>query len=167
MELLWHGHSCFELRAPEGVVVVDPHSGLKDAQIEADILAISHGHPGHSNVGAVAGEPFVIDGPGEYEIGGVFVVGVHVAHDARSGGDRGLTTAYCIAADGVTVCHLGDLARRPTQEQVEALGTADVLLVPVGGDHTLGPEVGGGGGQHVRAVAHRAHALPVGRRVRS
>jgi L-ascorbate metabolism protein UlaG (beta-lactamase superfamily) len=144
MDIYWYGHSCFRLRTSGGFVVMDPYDkslGLKVTRTAADVVTVSHDHPGHNNVRAVKGKPFVINGPGEYEVKGVFVVGVQTAHDARDGGLSGLNTAYCVTADDVTVCHLGDIGHRPTQSQVEALGTVDVLLVPVGGVTTIGAAV--------------------------
>jgi len=63
---------------------------------------------------------------------------VRLDHDGRGGGNLGFSTAFCITADNVTVCHLGDLGHRPTQAQVEELGQVHVLLVPVGGHNTIG-----------------------------
>jgi L-ascorbate metabolism protein UlaG (beta-lactamase superfamily) len=141
MDIQWYGHSCFRLRANEGAVVMDPYGrgvGLKLPKLKADIVTISHDHVGHNAVAAVPGEPFVVNGPGEYEVHGVFVVGTTLEHDARGGGNLGFTTAFCIIAEDITVCHLGDIGHRPSQAQVEALGQVDVLLVPVGGVNTIG-----------------------------
>jgi L-ascorbate metabolism protein UlaG (beta-lactamase superfamily) len=142
MDITWYGHSCFRLHAAQGVVVTDPYQrapGLTPPRLRADLVTVSHDHAGHNNLEAVKGEPFVIAGPGEYEVRGIFVIGVQTAHDSREGGQLGHSTAYCIRLDDLTVCHLGDLGHRPTQAQVEALGAVDVLLVPVGGGHTIGP----------------------------
>lgn len=141
MDIQWYGHSCFRLRATEGIVVMDPYGrevGLKLPKLKADIVTVSHDHPGHNAVAAVLEEPFVVNGPGEYEIHGVFVVGTSLAHDGRGGGNLGFTTAFTVMAEDVTVCHLGDLGHRPNQAQVEALGQVHVLLVPVGGVNTIG-----------------------------
>ncbi len=141
MDIQWYGHSCFRMRGASGTVIADPYGpgvGYKLPRIRADIVTVSHDHPGHNAVGTVQGEPYVIDGPGEYEVHGVFIVGVRMEHDARGGGNLGHTNAYCVVDEDITVCHLGDLGHRPTQAQVEALGQVDVLLVPVGGHNTIG-----------------------------
>jgi L-ascorbate metabolism protein UlaG (beta-lactamase superfamily) len=141
LEIYWYGHSCFRLRTTEGFVITDPFQkelGLAIPRLKADILTISHDHPGHNNLSAGRGDPFVISGPGEYEVSGIFVVGVRTFHDGREGQQRGLNTAYCITAEEVTVCHLGDLGHRLTKTQIEQLGNVDVLLVPVGGGPTIG-----------------------------
>lgn len=143
MDITWHGHSCFRLKSSTAAVVCDPYGkslGLGTLRLKGDVLTMSHEHPGHNYAEALKGsEPFVIAGPGEYEVKGVFVVGVRTAHDARDGGNLGLNTAYSITMEGLTVCHLGDLGHKPTQAQVEELGVIDVLLVPVGGHNTISP----------------------------
>jgi L-ascorbate metabolism protein UlaG (beta-lactamase superfamily) len=81
----------------------------------------------------------VLETPGEYEIGGVFVTAISTYADKKKGKDRGLNTVFHFDYDGVNICHLGHLGHVPTQSQVEDLGTVDILLVPVGGDGGLTP----------------------------
>jgi L-ascorbate metabolism protein UlaG (beta-lactamase superfamily) len=122
-------------------VVTDPYDdslGYPSLKLKADIVTVSHGAPGHSYVEAVKGEKRALMGPGEYEIGGVFITGIPTN---RSEGDKKkgkvnevkTNTVYVFDYDGFTVCHLGDLDHVPTQAQIEALGAVDVALVPVGG----------------------------------
>ncbi len=140
MEIDWFGHACFRLRGREGTVVTDPYSkdiGLAFARPRADIVTISHDHPGHDHADGVKGEPRVLSGPGEYEIRNIFVTGIQTFHDKRGGKDRGPNTVYIVEMDGLTICHLGDLGHVPTQTQAEAFGNIDVLLLPVGGVSTI------------------------------
>lgn len=140
MEIDWFGHSCFRLRAREATVVNDPYEkeiGLSFPRPRADLVTISHNHRGHDYADGVRGEVKVINGPGEYEIRGVFVTGVQTYHDKKNGKDRGKNTAYVITIDGLNVCHLGDLGHVPSQTQAEGFGNIDVLLVPVGGVSTI------------------------------
>jgi L-ascorbate metabolism protein UlaG (beta-lactamase superfamily) len=141
MHITWYGHSCFRLRSRTGTVVTDPYGdelGYKLPRLRADIVTVSHDHPDHANVKAVSGKPKVIDGPGEYEIKGTFVIGIPTHYEGSSKQPGLRNTVYLIDLDGVTVCHLGDVRRVPTQAQIEELGEVDVLLVPVGGGSTLG-----------------------------
>jgi len=103
----------------------------------AHIVCVSHQHPGHSYVQGIGGEPRLISGPGEYEIGGVLIIGIATFHDRERGSTRGKNTVYLIQIDEVSVCHLGDLGHVLTAEQVEELGNVDVLLLPVGGVSTI------------------------------
>lgn len=138
MEITWLGHSFFRLRAKEATVAIDP-SGRKGAvgKVAADIVLISHEHPGHSAREAISGSPRVLTRPGEYEIKGVSIVGVQTAHDGEGGKRRGANTAWIVQLEEISVCHLGDIGHTLTEEQAEALGHVDVLLVPVGGHNTI------------------------------
>lgn len=144
-EIQYLGHSCFRLRGREGVVLTDPFDrsvGLDIGKPTASIVTISHGHPDHANSAAVkpARERlFVVDGAGEYEVGGVLVTGVRTYHDKKKGEERGKNTVYVIHLDDVVFCHLGDLGHELTAQQIDDIGSVDVLFVPVGGDETIGP----------------------------
>jgi len=140
MEITWYGQSCFRLRGRGVSVVTDPYApsiGLKLPRISATIVTVSHEHEDHNNVGALRGSPFVINGPGEYEVEGIFVIGVATWHDDKGGRELGRNTAYLIEFEDLTICHLGDLGHVLTQEQVEQLSGVDILMVPVGGRSTI------------------------------
>jgi L-ascorbate metabolism protein UlaG (beta-lactamase superfamily) len=140
MEITWLGHSCFRLRGRDVSIVVDPpdrSTGYSLPKLSADVVLVSHDHPGHNNAAAVGGGPKVLTGPGEYEIKGVPIVGVQTSHDGEGGRRRGQNVAWIAQVDDVNVCHLGDVGSTLTTEQAEALGNVDVLLVPVGGHNTI------------------------------
>jgi L-ascorbate metabolism protein UlaG (beta-lactamase superfamily) len=138
MELIWYGQSCFRLTERNmASVVCDPYDhrevGYEALKLKADILTISHDTPGHNFASAVKGDPYTLTGPGEYEIGGVFITGAQTNGIARKDAGEPRNTLYVIEYNGVTVAHLGVLNRVPTQTEVEALGPVHVALVPVGG----------------------------------
>ena len=143
MELIWYGHACFRLKDRNITLVTDPYDksvGFNLPRPKADIVTISHESPHHSYLAGVKGEFKVIDGPGEYEIGGVFVTGVNLSPSKKSANDDTpprRNNVYVIYMDNIAVCHLGDLNQIPTQNQVEDMGSIDVLLVPVGGYNAL------------------------------
>jgi L-ascorbate metabolism protein UlaG (beta-lactamase superfamily) len=140
MDITWYGHSCFRLSDRGTTIVTDPPSddwNYDRPRIRADVVTISHDHPGHNNRIGFRGGPKFFDGPGEYEVKGVFITGIATYHDGRRGSVRGDNTVFLFEFDGVTICHLGDLGHVPTQSQVEALSDVDVLLIPVGGLHTI------------------------------
>lgn len=140
VDITWHGHSCFRLRGKDVTLVCDPCSpetGYRLNRMSADIVLISHDHAEHVFLEGVSGSPKVVQGPGEYEIGGAFISGVLTYHDREKGMERGKNTAYVIEFDGITVCHLGDIGHLPSADQIEELGDADVLFVPVGGNSTI------------------------------
>jgi len=144
VEVLWHGHSCFELRGKNVTIVTDPFRiiGTPDPEASADIVLVSHGHRDHSNVRPVLGKDGkVVDCfVGSTEVKGVAIKGVESFHDNSSGSKRGKNSLYGFSLDGVRFCHLGDLGHELSSSAVKELGTVDVLFVPVGGFFTIGPE---------------------------
>lgn len=147
VDIWWYGQACFKIKGKNASIVVDPYSGdftgLKEPKLEANVVCITHSHEDHNNqsIVGVAEEgkaPFVISGPGEYEITGINIVGVESFHDDKSGQERGKNTIYQISIDEVNIVHLGDLGQKQlTQQQVESLSGCDVLLIPVGGVYTI------------------------------
>jgi L-ascorbate metabolism protein UlaG (beta-lactamase superfamily) len=141
MEITWFGHSCFRLRGKDAALVTDPVSpetGYSPlARVNADIVTISHDHPGHSYMRGISGEPYVVARPGEYEIRNTLITGVPSYHDNQRGKARGRNTIYLIHIDDMVVCHLGDLGHPLTEDQQEAITDADILFVPVGGNSTI------------------------------
>ena len=110
--------------------------GLTEPKIKAEVVTVSHEAPGHSNTKIIKGAR-IITGPGEYEIGGAFITGVNTSNNKDKVDQIQSNTAYLIAYESANVCHLGDINNIPSQTHIEALGTVDVLLVPVGGGQGL------------------------------
>ena len=142
MDIFSLGHASFKLRGKKATVVTDPYNsdtvGIKfPKNVEANILTVSHEHPDHNDVHAVSGEPYVVRGPGEYEINGVSIIGISTFHDAEGGAVRGKNTAYRIEIDGVRIAHLGDVGHVLTSAQLDALDGIDILFLPVGGEMTV------------------------------
>jgi len=146
MKITWIGQSCFEISAApakdtQATIVIDPFDekiGLKLPSLSADLLLVTHEHSDHSNTKGVKGSPFIIEGPGEFEVKGVFVQGIQAFHDDAQGKERGLNTMYIIETEDLRVCHLGDFGQKElTDEQVEKIGRVDVLLIPIGGNYTI------------------------------
>ncbi len=145
MQIIWHGQSFFEIiagRAKNGqvVLVIDPFSeeiGLRFPKVSADIVAVTSDLPDHNNAKAVAGNsneaPFLISGPGEYEVKEIYIQGI--LSNKNNGKEN---TIFTIKAEDLKICHLGDLAQKElTSEQVEQIGDVDVLMIPVGGNNTI------------------------------
>ena len=140
MEITWLGHSCFRIKIKEATIVTDPFdetSGYPLKKLTADIVTVSHDHPRHSSMQGIAGDPKLLQGPGEYEIAGVFVYGIRCYRDSDKGKTKGTNTVYLMEIEGTKLCHLGDLGHTLSAAQVEEVSDADVLLVPVGGPPTI------------------------------
>jgi L-ascorbate metabolism protein UlaG (beta-lactamase superfamily) len=135
VDITWYGLSCFRISERGQITVVtDPFSasiGLPEPKLKADVVTISHDVPGHNNVEVVKGPPYVLTGPGEYEVGGVFIMGISL-HNSKAETPR-RNVGYMIEFENLTVLHLGDLDHVPEQSVIEEIGVVNVLLVPVGG----------------------------------
>lgn len=140
MEINWYGHSCFRL-SDRGLatVVTDPYDadviGYHPLKLRANVVTISHDSPGHNHTAAVPNRDFDLVGPGEYEVGGVFIIGAAM-YDAKADIPK-YNIVYVMEFGGVTVAHLGDLHHIPKQSTIDALGSIDVVLIPVGGGEGL------------------------------
>ena len=137
MELTWYGLSCFRItERKHATIVTDPFAkvfGLPLLKLRADVVTVSHEARGHSAVSAVSPKPHVVDGPGEYEIGGVFITGIATFGEKKASRN----VLYVLDYNGLTVAHLGDMQQVPTQKQIEALEQVNILLVPVGAGNSL------------------------------
>lgn len=138
MEITWYGHSCFRLTERGlATVVTDPFdhrtAGYEALKLRGDIVTVSHDAPGHNFISAVKGRTHVLTGPGEFEIGGVFITAVQTNGSHKNTPDEPRNTLYVFDYDGITVAHLGDAQKIPNQAEIEALGNVNVVLVPVGG----------------------------------
>ena len=141
MIITWIGHSCFKIQdkiGPDGITVVtDPFDktvGLKVPNFEADIVTVSHDHYDHNNAKSLRGEPFVIDGAGEYDVKGVLVHGVSSQH---GGEKKEENIIYRFEVDGISISHLGDLGHVLDNKQLEVVVGTDILMIPVGGKYTI------------------------------
>ena len=129
MDITWLGLSCFRIRGSQAVIITDPFPpglGYTLGKQTADIVTVSHPHPSHSYVQGVAGPPRVVNGPGEYEIAGVLIIGISTFHDAVKGQSRGKNTIYLMEVDGVAICHLGDIGHVLGDQDLERLGKIPV-----------------------------------------
>lgn len=147
MKIIWYGQSLFEIitlpkQNGEIKIVIDPFDeslGLRVPKLKADILLTSHQHYDHYNIKAVSGEPFLIDGPGEYEVKGVHIKGVSAFHDNSLGKERGKITIFTLETEEIKICHLSDFGQKElTEKQLEEIGEVNVLMIPVGGVYTIG-----------------------------
>jgi L-ascorbate metabolism protein UlaG (beta-lactamase superfamily) len=144
MDINYLGHSSFRIKTKTGTVITDPFDpqavGLKYTGVTGDIVTISHDHDDHNAYSKVAGYKKVVNGPGEYEILGISILGYQTFHDNEKGEKRGKNTVYVYETEGLRILHLGDLGHALSEELVNELGDIDVLLIPVGGSYTIGPK---------------------------
>jgi len=149
MKVKYLGHSAFLITSASGTrIVLDPYQpGSFDNALKygsfgepADIVLMSHEHADHGYAGFVTGRPMIIRGSGSYVSEGIQFNGVSTFHDTSGGSERGKNTVFRFVVDRVSICHLGDLGHVLTSEQAAEVGAVDVLLAPVGGFFTIGPQ---------------------------
>ena len=132
MKLTWLGHSCFLLEQDGYRLVTDPYTGVEGyppLSVSAHAVCCSHHHFDHDAVDAVTALP---------PVKSPFTVReVETCHDEKGGALRGSNTVRVFTAGGVSVAHLGDLGHQLTAAQLDAIGSVDAVLVPVGGVYTV------------------------------
>ncbi|MBN2002324.1 MAG: MBL fold metallo-hydrolase [Anaerolineae bacterium] len=146
MELTWYGLGCFRIvERGYPAIVMDPfveeETGLSLPKGRADIVtsSILMDEPETAHWRGLRNVTHTLAGPGEYEIGGVFITGIMTLRDRKRETESGQNIVYSVNVNGVVVCHLGELGSTPTQAQIEAMGEVNVLLVPVGIPNELNP----------------------------
>jgi L-ascorbate metabolism protein UlaG (beta-lactamase superfamily) len=139
MVIKWLGHSSFLIENNYRLVIdpFDPSINTLPSGLTADIVAITHDHFDHNYVSGVENVRQIINSAGEYDIRGFHIRGVNSFHDSDQGARRGGNIIYTIETEGTKVCHLGDLGQILNEEQLDAIGQVDVLMIPVGGFYTI------------------------------
>lgn len=144
MDITYLGHSSFKIKTRSASVITDPFDskevGLKFQGAESEIVTVTHDHLDHNAVDKVSSVKKVVDGPGEYEISGVSIMGYKTFHDAKNGAEKGENTIYVIEAEGLRIVHLGDLGHTLSDDLIDEIGDVDILMIPVGGFFTIGPK---------------------------
>ena len=136
MTITWYGHSCFLVETREGSAVFDPYEpesipGLRLPALTADAVICSHEHFDHNARACIrlSGDPV-----------GFRLAQMDTWHDEVQGRKRGANTITVLEAEGLRLAHIGDLGHMLSRAQLEQLGAVDILLLPVGGFYTIGPE---------------------------
>ncbi len=141
MKIEYFGHACFKITDKNGVsVVTDPYTGIGyelPKNFTADIVTVSHSHFDHNYIAGVSGNPQIITDKSTKTVKGIEIEGIASWHDNKQGLLRGENRIYKIAADGITLCHLGDLGEDISQTLVDKIGKTDILCIPIGGTYTI------------------------------
>ncbi len=136
MQIHYFGLSSFKIIAKDATVISDPFdkkSGLTPPRGNADILILAEkNNPLYSATSGIAGEPFLISDPGEYDVKGVTVTGLPLLQGER------YVTVYLIESEDIKILNLAHIAEfNMKEEDIEALGEIDILILPVGGSGVL------------------------------
>lgn len=166
MRVEWFGQSAFKLEGEEATVVIDPFGDMRllagrdipwdyppISDVSADLLLITHEHGDHNAAEVIDGEPATLRstaGRLESPIGEVLAVSSE--HDEAAGTERGHNTIFVFDLDGLRIAHFGDFGQSELRdEQAEAIGTVDMVFIPVGAGPTIG-------GQQAVEIARRLGA---------
>ena len=133
MEITYLGQSCVRLRGRTAQVILDPPDGQLPglSKTSPELVVRTEGRTDPEQLRPVEGRSQQVAGAGEFEVRGVTVVGL----DAGSG-----RTIMRVEIDDVAVVSVGRLDRQLTEDEVDALGHVDVLVIPVGGGDALAPQ---------------------------
>jgi len=143
VKITWYGHSCFLIDTGKAKIMTDPFDssvGYEIPNVEPDIITESHQHFDHNAHHLIKGNFNLIRDPTATESKGVRITGISTFHDKEKGAKRGSNIIFIYWFDNFKVSHLGDLGDIPSQSQLDMLKEVDVLMIPVGGVFTIGPD---------------------------
>lgn len=131
VKIIWHGHSCFELKSDEATIVIDPYdyvTGYGTLNLKADLILTSHEHGDHNAKERVqlSGRTPAID-----------VEVIDSFHDDEGGKKRGKNRIHIVTLGGKRIAHLGDLGHALSDSQLERLQRISLIFIPVGGHYTI------------------------------
>ncbi len=142
MVISYLGGECFKVSFGDTTLAFNPigkDSQLKAAKFGSDIVLVSLDNQDFNGVdNATFGdrEPFVVRGPGEYEVREITIKGF--GSSSKYGGKEGLNSIYFVTLEGMNLCFLGALGTPDLpQEAKQELEDVDILFVPIGGDGVL------------------------------
>ncbi len=156
MQVEWYGQSAFALSTPDTTVAIDPFGDMSDMAasrgmqfdyppidgLTADLLLVTHEHIDHNGVEVIGGDPAILRSTaGRLQSPVGEVTAIASEHDEAAGTERGPNTIFVFELDGIRVAHFGDFGQSALRdEQAAAIGSVDLLIVPVGGGPTIGAE---------------------------
>jgi len=144
MIITYHGVDFFKVTLGDTTIAVNPiskSSKFKSTTFGSDITLISLNSSEHNGADITSRgdkESFLINGPGEYEVSGVFIKGF--LSKSNYGGEEKINTIYTVSLEGINLCFMGALGEKDlSAETKEAIDGIDILFVPIGGGGVLDP----------------------------
>jgi L-ascorbate metabolism protein UlaG (beta-lactamase superfamily) len=137
MTISWFGLSSFKIVGRDVTIITDPfgkNTGLTAVRGSADVVICSNPSLDWcNNFSSIQGSPFIIQGPGEYDIKGAFIIGAPAENK-----ELGQAIIYSIEVEDIRIAFLGPIKQSTlTDAQKEVLEGSDIVLVPVGGHQIL------------------------------
>jgi len=144
MILTYHDGFCIRASAGDTTIVFGPISkeskNFKPTNFGADVAFVSLNHAdmnGSEEAGRGEKQPFVITGPGEYEIKDIAAFGF--SSESNYGGEKRINTIYSITFDGLSVLYAGAIGTTDLPKDLTEMDSPDILIVPVGDEGALTP----------------------------
>lgn len=141
MVITYFGKQYCKLTLGDLTIAINPPAKASKAldkapRFGADIALITTNHEDYNGAETVTlGDktPFVIDGPGSYEVKGCFITGAKSTVKIK--GKEYINTVYGFELDGIKIAVLGAVADAGSLsvEAKELAGASDMLFVPIGG----------------------------------
>lgn len=138
----YFGGQCFKISQGDLTLAFNlpsKDSKQKSVRFGSDVVLVSQNHEdfnGIENAAFGEREPFVIKGPGEYEVKEIAVRGF--GSETNYGGGTHINTIYSVAFEGMNLCFLGALGTTDLPHDAkQELDNIDILFVPVGGGGVL------------------------------
>lgn len=141
MVITYHGKQFFKIQFGDMIFAFNPISkdfksaSGKSTRFGASVALITTDLPecnGSEQVAYAGKDPFVIEGPGEYEIGGIFIKGTY--GETMVGKEKRVNTTYVTTIDSIKIAFLGYSSGKLTGDVKELADQVDILFVPVGED---------------------------------
>jgi L-ascorbate metabolism protein UlaG (beta-lactamase superfamily) len=149
MIITYFGGEFFKVQFGDTTLAFNPISKesvkLKPSRFGADIVLSTTHHVDFNGIDQVSHgdrKPFVISGPGEYEVGGVFIKGLtsESKYGVNNGDKNLINTIYTVSLENMNICFMGAIdAHELPASTIEALDEIDILFVPIGGEGVLEP----------------------------
>jgi L-ascorbate metabolism protein UlaG (beta-lactamase superfamily) len=152
MRIQWYGQSAFALAGAQASAFIDPFGDMSPLAgrglqfdyppiegVQAELVLVTHEHPDHNGVEVIGGDPAILRstaGRLASPIGEI--VAIASEHDQAAGTERGPNTIFVFELDGTRMAHFGDFGQRALRdEQAAAIGTVELVFLPVGGGPTI------------------------------
>jgi L-ascorbate metabolism protein UlaG (beta-lactamase superfamily) len=143
MKISWMGHASFLIETAAGTkIITDPYEsggyagavGYLPANIEVDIVTVSHQHADHNYTQGL-GCPRIVDRPGRFTIKDVKIEGILSYHDKEKGLLRGQNIIFVFEIENLKIAHFGDLGTEDID--IERFKGIDIVFMPIGGTFTV------------------------------
>jgi L-ascorbate metabolism protein UlaG (beta-lactamase superfamily) len=143
MQINYLGHFTFRIRLNRQIIVTDPFEEKGDTlmpKTKGDIVTFSYSPINKDSLDRIKKDnPFIIKGPGEYEVNEISIFGIPT-HRKKEEKEENRNTIYVYMGKDIRICHLGRLKKDLSENQLDEIDGVNILLIPVGDEDYLSEE---------------------------